>query len=425
MIISIICVCFAILIFLELCMMLIVNYFRNDFQWLITIKDECPDLDKKALNKFFDNGYDSNLGWVRKPNTSGVEKSGHVKTSYTIDAMGSRTNPAAINLENVIASFGDSYTFCRQVNDFETWQCYLTQQINQGVLNFGVGNYGIDQALLRYEQTKLPSSVKIVLLAFVPETIARIQSYWKHYWEFGNTFAFKPRFLLNKNQLVFVPNIMQTKADFFSLKEKLAPIQLNDSFYKSKFKSLQFRFPYILSFFRNPIRQLKLLYFLFIRHFARFFKITNKIIENKPFSLIMDYNIKQAHQMYENKQVCALFKDILLKFKNEAKKCGHKPAIMVLPQLIDLKMEKSNGDMAYTKFFQEINDIISVIDFTEIFHNHNRQQLFTNDVYGGHFSPEGNQLVANYLKKQLLYLFPEEFKGVTKKDENYISKGNK
>ena len=27
-------------------------------------------------------------------------------------------------------------------------------------------------------------------LGFVPETISRIQSYWKHYLEFGNTFAF-------------------------------------------------------------------------------------------------------------------------------------------------------------------------------------------------------------------------------------------
>jgi len=404
-----ICLFFGILIFFEICMTLIVNYFRDSFQWLITTKDEHPYLDNKALNKFFTHGYDSNLGWIRKPNTYGVEKSGLNQTTYNIDFMGSRTNPDATTLKAFIASFGDSYTFCRQVNDNETWQYYLTQTINQAVLNFGVGNYGIDQAILRYEQTELPDSVKIIILGFVPETIARIQSYWKHYWEFGNTFAFKPRFLLKKNQLSLIPNIMQKQTDFFSLIEKLPYIQSNDSFYKTKFKSLQFRFPYLLSFFRNPIRHFKILFSLSIRQTARFFKKTNQIIENKPFSLIMHYNIKQTHQMYNDKQTCDLFKAIILRFKNEVKKRGHKAVIMVMPQLIDIKIQEKNEDIAYIKFFQEINNTIPVIDLTEIFHEYNIQNLFTDDVYGGHFSPEGNQVVANHLRNKLLYLFPEEF----------------
>ena len=121
-----------------------------------------------------------------------------------------------------IACFGDSYTFCRQVEDHETWQYYLSNKLNNKVLNFGVGNYGVDQALLRYERTELPVSVKVVMLGFVPETICRIHSFWKHYLEFGNTFAFKPRFSVEKEGLKFHPNIMQTREDFFSIEEKLS-----------------------------------------------------------------------------------------------------------------------------------------------------------------------------------------------------------
>lgn len=57
-------------------------------------------------------------------------------------------------------------------------------------LNFGVGNYGVDQALLRYEKTELTNSIEHVILGFVPETICSINSSWNHYVEFGNFFSF-------------------------------------------------------------------------------------------------------------------------------------------------------------------------------------------------------------------------------------------
>ena len=58
-----------ILIILEFCSHFLVNKLREDFQWLITPKDEYPELSEEGLKKFFKHGYDSELGWVRKPNT--------------------------------------------------------------------------------------------------------------------------------------------------------------------------------------------------------------------------------------------------------------------------------------------------------------------------------------------------------------------
>ena len=42
---------------------------NRGFQWLILQKDEYPKLPLKELEKFFEHGYDQELGWVRKPNT--------------------------------------------------------------------------------------------------------------------------------------------------------------------------------------------------------------------------------------------------------------------------------------------------------------------------------------------------------------------
>lgn len=40
---------------------------------------------------------------------------------------------------------------CREVNDNETIQYFLSNLTNSFVSNYGVGNYGLDQAVLRFE----------------------------------------------------------------------------------------------------------------------------------------------------------------------------------------------------------------------------------------------------------------------------------
>ena len=77
------------------------------------------------------------------------------------------------------------------MNNDETWECFLEKFINEGVKNYGVGNYGLDQSFLKYLKKKILKK-EIIIFNVVPETIARIRSYWKHYREFGNTLAFKP-----------------------------------------------------------------------------------------------------------------------------------------------------------------------------------------------------------------------------------------
>lgn len=381
---------------LEFLLTLTIRHFRKEFQWLITAQDEYPQLDPKALQKFINTSYDPMLGWVRKPNTSGTERSGNHQTHYTIDALGSRTFPHEFKTAT-IATFGDSYTFCRQVNDSDTWQAQLGRRVRNKVLNFGVGNYGIDQALLRYENTELPATVKYVVLGFVPETICRIHSYWKHYHEFGNTFAFKPRFELHNSNLKLYPNLMDAPEKFDALPQMLPQIQAHDFFYRSKFRKLQFRFPYLYRFVRNLNRNVGLLYKLTRRKVANKFHSMTPEIDHAPFDLIMRSNIALSHKMYGQEKHTDLLKAILLRFKETAQKRGHIPIVLVMPQLNDLKMSPK-GDLPYAFFFKTLQKDLSVLDLT----NHLMQQndvagLYTEDVYGGHLSPKGNKLVSDNL----------------------------
>ena len=380
------------IVIFEAVLFIVVNWQRKSFSWLITESDEVPLLDPKAIRSFINYSFDPNLGWVRKPNSIGREEGKDGPIVFHINAAGAR----ATNKDRppLIAAFGDSYVFCRQVEDSETWEEYLSDVINCGVLNFGVGNYGADQALLRYEQSVLSESIEIVILGFVPETICRIQSYWKHYLEFGNTFAFKPRFVLNKQrQLVLLENQIRNEDDFFHFKKKLPIIQASDYFYVTKFRSYQFRFPYTLSLLRHPIRQTRLIAACALRAIFRKLNISSKTIEDLPFATVMHNNISDSYLIYGDDKSTMLLSAILERFRSEAVRRSHMPLVIVFPQLIDLKMNKANN-VPYQQFFSNVGQKISVIDLTEKFMNADFEKLYTNDMYGGHLSIEGNRLVA-------------------------------
>jgi hypothetical protein len=388
----------AVIILLEVTLLTTVKALRKNFQWLITEKDEKPELDKNGLKKFFNSSYDPKLGWVRKPNTTGKERGQKGEITFHIDSLGARQNPRQTGKPE-IAAFGDSYVFARQVEDDETWEAQLSEMIGRDVMNFGVGNYGADQGLIRYERTRLPDDIKVAILGFVPETICRVHSYWKHYLEFGNTFAFKPRFrLTNKSELELLENPMKTPGHFDKLDEIIPAVRDKDEFYERKFRSVQFRFPYLLSFFRNPKRNSDIIGALIYREMKKLFGTVLATIENLPFRQIMKYNIKGSHAMYGEENSKLLLKKILNRFKEKALSRGHKPLILVMPQLLDLELTR--GEKApYHQFYEGLKAEIDVIDMTPVFKKMEFRKLYIDDQYGGHLSKEGNKLVAEEIEK--------------------------
>jgi hypothetical protein len=287
------------------------------------------------------------------------------------------------------------------VEDNETWEAQLSQQEGFGVLNFGVGNYGIDQAVLRYECMTLPDTVRVVVMGFVPETICRIQSYWKHYLEFGNTFAFKPRFILDpEGRLTLLENLVRGAEDFAGFEKKLPEIREADGFYEKKFRSRQFRFPYTFSLMRNPLNQSRLISAVAVRGVLRALGISSHRLENLPFTLVMKNNLHDAYQLYNDIKSTKLLSAILLRFREEAQRRGHIPLVVVMPQLLDLKL---NETAPYHGYFMELARQLPVLDLTEKFINAGFEKLYINDQYGGHLSVDGNRLVAEEISTWLKF----------------------
>ena len=155
--------------------------------------------------------------------------------------------------KNRITSFGGSFVFGRQVKDHETWQEQISKVNNYNITNYGVGNYGTDQAILRYKYTKFEKNTKIVLLGIVPDHICRIQSEWKHFFEFGNIHGFKPKFYLKNKKLFLKKNPLNKDTKIKEIKKIINSCKKSDRFYKEKFKKNIFEFPFLISFFKNFI----------------------------------------------------------------------------------------------------------------------------------------------------------------------------
>jgi len=403
------------LIISEVLSYFLVTYSRKRFQWLITPKDELPEIKKKYLDKFIKHGYDSQLGWIRKPNTCKLEHGRYIvverdpvkgagvgETMYHINGRGIRSNPGYDGSPEIISCYGDSFTFCRQVNDDETWEWYLSNLTNTNVLNFGVGNYGIDQALLRMRREYQKNRTKIVIMGVVPSTIARILSVWKHYHEFGNTFGFTPRFKMEDGKLVLIKNIIDNEEKFYHLHEYIDELRKNDYFYETKFRKEMIKFPYVISILAGARRNIPLITLVVLSAVLEKMGIRSQKISDLPMDLMMRTNLKLRYRLFKNQEAVGLLKEIINEFIRYSNEQNFVPVLLWMPQKDDVLFVK-NKEFYYADFIHEISEKLVTIDLTNnLTKLTDLNEIYSYDnAYGGHFSKLGNKFVGEIVYNTL------------------------
>ena len=391
-------------IVLELIVRSLVFSTRKEFQWFITKNDELPDFSKEGLKKFLIHGYDPELGWVRKPNTKHDENGKYGITQWSINEKGARTNPDFKDKKSNISCYGDSFTFARQVNNNETWEHQLSKNTDTNVQNFGVGNYGIDQALLRLKRDFFENKTKIVIMGVVPDTISRILCVWKHYSEYGNTFGFKPRFILRNNLICLIRNPINDEKKFLKYHKYLDVIRKHDYFYEEKFKKDIIKFPYTISIFKNTKRNFAIIYW--VRKIRKLKKENKDVkhLEWEAMKYVMKQNLEWRVRLFHDNYTKRLLKKIFEEYVKFSREQNFKAVFLFIPQKDDLIFIKNNFHF-YKKFYNElesINDLI-VIDITEdLLKESDLDGLYSdNNDYGGHYSREGNKKIADIIVEKM------------------------
>ncbi len=399
-----------IILFVEIFLSFYLKKLRSIFQWLI-IRDIDLNfkLNKKKINKFKKNSYVSSLGWELKPN---VEKFDYVKSfgeksqksfkkvKYSHNKNGARLNPNFESHKEKIISYGDSFVFNRHVNDNETWQHHLSKLTKSNVSNFGVGNFGVDQSIMRMSETIKKKRNRIVILGFVPETIVRIHSVWRHFYEYGNIFAFKPRYKLKNKNLKIIQNPIQNFSDINKLNKKFNYLTKNDYWYNKKFKVDLIEFPYILTIFKNFPRNILVIFYLSL------YKIfSSNFFYNKAWRINLKNNFNCVIKSYEDENMVNLLAEEIRFFSQKVLKNNCKPLVIIFPYLKDIKYITGSDKVFYQNLINKISVFTDYIDLSEqIRKKRNVKRLFVNSFYGGHLSKNGNKIIANiihsFLKKK-------------------------
>ena len=382
---------FVAILLLEAALAAAIHWLKRDCPWLITKGDLKPKIDRCGLARFISHGWDPDLGWIRKPNTSHPESGGtNRQTTYSIDHTGARTDPGMEDLDFGGVAYGDSYTFCRQVNDDQTWPHMLSRAMGQRLANCGVGNYGLDQALLRYEREASLRGSRIAIMGVVPETICRVQSVWKHFSEYGNIFAFKPRYrVTGDGELAFVPNAIRTEDDFYRIDELLPELIKNDAFYAAKFQRDMLRVPYVVHVARTWKRTLPLVLAAAADRFSEG--------GERAFFEVMKRNTAIAAGQYQNEHATTLLAAIVRRFAETARSNGAVPILVIIPQLLDLQYLK-NGNHFYLDFLDSLEGVLNTVDLgPTLLEQEDDTVMYIEDKFGGHLSPEGNRIVCDAL----------------------------
>jgi hypothetical protein len=382
----------------------LVRRLKPGFPWLLMPGDETPAIPAALVQRHVARSFDPELGWCRRPGEQGTETTDSGRVGYAMDERGRRRNPGFESEPATVACFGDSFTFCRLVGDDETWPHQLSRLLDVNAVNYGVGNYGLDQALLRLERELPDLEAQVIVMGVVPETVARVHSYWKHYFEYGNVLAFKPRFTLGPEGLRLHPSAVRRPEEYLTYQERLTEITRLDPFHAGKFRPDILRFPYLPKLVRRARRHLPVLAHLaggLIRGDGG-----REPAIRAAFRVVLRDNARWTARLYADPHARGLMRALVERFAAVCRAAGKHPVLLVIPQLADL--ERRDGGTAHHGFLAEVSPTLPVVDLTERFRRDpDRDGLFVHGRLGPHCSRRGNALVAEALSPVIGELLTE------------------
>jgi hypothetical protein len=117
-----------------------------------------------------------------------------------------------------VACYGESFTFCFEVNDGDDWPTQLEAGADGGleVLNLGVIGWGTDQALLRFRDSREQLGSDVVLIGLMSENIQRNVNRLVSVRAPDERLPLvKPRFLLEAGELRLLPQPYTSKLELY------------------------------------------------------------------------------------------------------------------------------------------------------------------------------------------------------------------
>ena len=154
---------------------------------------------------------DSLLGWRYRP---GFQTADHLisKQGLRGERLYDLTPPPGVLR---VAAFGDSFVYGNEVKTHQSWPAFLeTQAPDIEILNYGVGGYGVDQALLRFLTEGSDFEPHVVIMGFVTDDLSRLTNVYRPFRSAYEWPLVKPRYTVAGGELTFYPPPLTNVTDY-------------------------------------------------------------------------------------------------------------------------------------------------------------------------------------------------------------------
>jgi len=329
--------------------------------------------------------FDPDLGWVPTPSFVGVGSEGlyrHNEAGLRADHEYTRSPRDGIRR---IAAYGDSYTYCEEVDVDDCWTAQLEELLPEGeVLNFGVSAYGPDQAWLRYQRDGATWRPCTVLIGVLTENINRVVNRFRPFYTTLGLAGAKPRYVLEGERLVLLPSPARKPDDLKDPVWVEANLGPRDAWYVPGM------------FVAGPLDRLELV------------RLTRSAIWRGSRDERMAWSQDWAERAYRpGTEPFEVLAAVLVHFAEEVRADGATPVVLVFPRQADISLARDSGRKPYTALLDTLaGHGIPTIDLTDAFVEENRHSR-PNDLVGNHYRPLGNAVVAGTLAERLPRLTAE------------------
>jgi hypothetical protein len=279
-----------------------------------------------------------------------------------------------------VAAFGDSFVYGNEAGATESWPALMEQGDSAlEVLNFGVGGYGVDQAYLRFLREGRSFNPSIVLICFTTDDLRRLVNVYRRFLSATELPLFKPRFeLTSENQLRLLPSPIHSLADYRGLLDDPRGVRRfggSDQWYE----------PLV---YDNPAYDWSALVRL---SSAAWIRIANRSFRHD--------RILAGGLLNEESAAFRLQVAVFQAFHDSVAAAGMRPMIVFLPDRESIAERRAGGHALYAPLAARLTSLrIPFLDAGEGFARQSANGSIENwFMPGGHYSREGNLVVAQWL----------------------------
>ncbi len=337
-------------------------------------------LTEEDRTSHLEGGWHPVLGWDNPPGVQ-YDWKNTVDQPYRVsyDARGARADDLPPKAE-LIATYGDSFTWCDEVSDHETWQVDLEERLGGEVRNYGVGAYGTGQAVLKVKEHLGRGEVApITVLGILEENVNRVVNSYRPFYNqhTGVKLGFKPWFRRGPDgRIAMSPSVYDDRDLSLDELRRRAHELASDEYWMAANEKLEIRFPYTVQLVRTVV-----------------FLGSNKIraMAGLPFG-------PEEADLWSEPDGLDVMHHLVDEFVASTTEAGSAPVVLLLPTGSTLR---EGTAPAYADFATQLasrHPDLVVVDV--LAHDFDRSR-FQVKPFVGHASPYGNRVISGILEAEL------------------------